>query len=77
MGLVRRVPGPVSRVTSQLCQGDPGQVCVGTRDSFPGCAQVVQVCLGGRGGGGGGDPGVRWGTWSPGEVEICVAPAVV
>lgn len=65
MGLVVRAPGPISRVTSQLCQGDPGQVCVGMRDSFMGCAQVVQVCFGG-----GRNLGVCWGAWSPGEVEI-------
>lgn len=40
-------PGPVSRVLPQLCWGDPGQVCGGSRDSFTDCAQVIQVGWGG------------------------------
>lgn len=67
MGLVVRAPGPISRVTSQLCQGDPGQVCVGMRDSFMGCAQVVQVCFRG-----GGDLGVHWGGGDPCGCCCCV-----
>lgn len=72
VGLVMRAPRPVSRLTCQLCQGDPGQVCVGTRDWFQGCAQVVQVWLGG-----GVSPRSALGILEPEEAEICVAAAVV
>lgn len=46
-------------------------MCVGTRDWFQGCAQVVQVWLGG-----GGSPRSAPGILEPEEAEICVAAAV-